>query len=157
MTSEQRFPDFEHFWPFYVGEHRHPACRVLHFIGTSGFVTVFIACCWMNPVRMGACALAGVIVGFLARKIEARRKAGRELLSMAVLWLLGSPWLLVGIFWAYLCAWIGHFKIEHNRPATFTYPLWSLFGDFRMVGVMLTGRLWSGDGSDIAPLGNIAG
>ena len=65
--------------------------------------------------------------------------------------IVGNPWVLLGIFWAYLFAWIGHFKIEGNRPATFKYPLWSLFGDFKMVGQMMMGRLWRGD--PVAPAG----
>ena len=38
-------------------------------------------------------------------------------------------------------AWMGHFMFEHNRPATFTYPVWSLMGDWKMFWQMLTRQL----------------
>lgn len=51
------------------------------------------------------------------------------------LWLLAVP--LVG----YGFAWIGHFVFEKNRPATFSYPLYSLMGDWVMLKDALTGRI----------------
>lgn len=58
--------------------------------------------------------------------------------------------VLISAQWHYLlalpvagygCAWVGHFFFEHNRPATFQYPLYSLWGDFVLFKDMLLGRV----------------
>ncbi|WP_197023736.1 DUF962 domain-containing protein [Microbulbifer sp. HZ11] len=38
-------------------------------------------------------------------------------------------------------AWVGHFFFEHNRPATFKNPFYSLWGDFVMFKDMLIGKI----------------
>ena len=51
-------------------------------------------------------------------------------------------WLLLAApLSGYGAAWIGHFGLEKNRPATFSHPLWSLRGDFKMCALMLTGAM----------------
>ena len=38
-------------------------------------------------------------------------------------------------------AWAGHFFFEHNKPATFKYPFYSLLGDWVMFKDMLLGNI----------------
>jgi hypothetical protein len=101
MSSSPRIQTFAEFWPYYLGEHRHPTCRLLHFIGST--------------LALGQLVAAVV---------------------------LGQPQLgLTALLTGYAFAWVGHFLIEKNRPATFKYPLWSFIGDWKMWALTLTGRL----------------
>ncbi len=57
--------------------------------------------------------------------------------------------LLAANFWLLLTSpvigygfsWFGHFVLQKNIPATFSYPLWSLRGDFKMWALTVTGRM----------------
>jgi hypothetical protein len=101
MNAPQEFACFRDFYPFYLGEHRHPVSRRLHVIGTL---------------------LTLLVLGF----------------ALAT----GRGWLaLLAPIPGYALAWVGHFFFEHNRPATFSHPFYSLAGDFVMLRDVLTGRL----------------
>ncbi|MDE0702222.1 MAG: DUF962 domain-containing protein [Rhodospirillaceae bacterium] len=100
-ASGEKIATYREFWPFYLGEHRKPLTRRLHYFGTS-------------------LGIAAVIVALVTQ----------------TWWLLAAA-----VFCGYFFAWIGHFFVEKNRPATFTYPVWSLFSDFRMLWRWATGRL----------------
>ena len=69
---------------------------------------------------------------------------GTSLSVLIAVWALASrrPLLLVAaVICGYAFAWAGHFFVEHNRPATFKHPLWSLRADFKMLAFALSGRL----------------
>ena len=101
MSEERRITDYAEFWAFYLGEHKSPFNRLLHYIGTT----------------MGV----GIIVAALVTQVW---------------WLLAiSP------LFGYGNAWIGHFFIEKNKPASFKYPGWSFISDFKMLGYAMTGRM----------------
>ena len=50
-------------------------------------------------------------------------------------------WLPAAVVCGYAFAWVGHFFVERNRPATFKRPLFSLMGDWVMWWQTLTHRL----------------
>ena len=96
-----RIETFDEFWAFYVGEHRHPFNRLLHYFGTSAGL---------------CCLVAGGIT--------------------QIWWLF-----LVAPIVGYGNAWFGHFIVEKNKPASFSYPGWSFMGDVKMLTYALTGRM----------------
>ncbi len=149
--APDRIESFAAFWPYYLSEHRDPRCRIVHFIGTSGFLGWLIFCLVERPIALGAALLFGLILGAVSFKLESKRSAGPVLLAMIVAIALAHPAVFAGVIFAYGWAWVGHFLIEGNRPATFTYPLWSLAGDFRMYGQMCRGKLWTRDPAATAP------
>jgi hypothetical protein len=99
--ARPRIQTFQEFWPFYLNEHRKPATRTLHFVGSTIGLFVFF----------GAFAT-------------------------------GQPHLaLLGLLPGYGFAWFSHFVIEKNKPASFSYPLWSFIADWKMWAFILTGRI----------------
>jgi len=53
-----------------------------------------------------------------------------------------NAWLIpLSLLQGYAFAWVGHFFFEHNRPATFKYPLFSFMGDWHMWWDILRGRI----------------
>lgn len=70
--------------------------------------------------------------------------AGSVASVVALVWTIATQnwwWLPAVPILGYAPAWIGHFFIEKNKPATFEAPLWSLISDYRMTVLFLTCRL----------------
>lgn len=144
--TEPRFQSFDEFWPFYLSQHRNPRDRHFHFVGTTGWLSACAASTMLNPIRFPV-AMAGLAAALAAGNVK--EKEGRPLPYVAAAMAagtIGSPILFpAGVVFAYANAWIGHFGIEKNVPATFTYPVWSFLADIKMWTHMAKGELWSGD------------
>ena len=49
-------------------------------------------------------------------------------------------YLIYALLSGYGFAWVAHFFIEKNKPATFTYPFYSFIGDQKMFVEILMGK-----------------
>lgn len=86
---------------------------------------------------------------YYLREHQNRTNRRLHFIGTTLLILLAAGILATGAWiWAlalpvagYGFAWVGHFYFERNRPATFTHPLYSLIGDFRMYADTWTGKL----------------
>ena len=64
------------------------------------------------------------------------------LAALVVAFITRNAWWLAAMPLAgYGFAWVGHFFFEKNRPATFTYPLYSFAGDWVMYYQLLMGKI----------------
>lgn len=65
-----------------------------------------------------------------------------SVLCLGVFFATGQLWWLAGsALSGYSFAWLGHFRFERNRPATFRHPFYSLASDFRMWWELNLGKL----------------
>ena len=64
-------------------------------------------------------------------------------LACAAAFIAKRKWRLIplALVPGYGAAWVGHFFIERNKPATFDHPLWSFMGDYKMIALMLKGEM----------------
>jgi len=140
--TQTRIQSYGEFWTYYQNEHRNPSCRKLHFFGTSMFIAVDIYCLITEPLWFGLASIAAVALTVIFWNLERKRNAFPVLFAILIMTALANPIILFGSLTAYFWAWVGHFMLEKNRPATFQYPLWSLVSDFKMYGQMLLRRPW---------------
>jgi hypothetical protein len=50
-------------------------------------------------------------------------------------------WIVGALVFPYALAWISHFFVERNRPASFEHPLLSWWADQKMVALILAGKM----------------
>merc|ERR1712131_438038 len=98
---ENRITSFSEFYPFYLTEHSKPTTKLLHAIGTTLAMLIFVF----------------------------------KLLPTGNL-----IYIIYGILVGYGFAWVSHFFVEKNKPASFKYPLYSFAADYVMCFEIYCGK-----------------
>ena len=133
---------FSSFYPFYLREHAHPTTKLYHAVGTTLVILVVL---FRQPwsILSGTLALA---VGYvLCDVLQGLSHGFYEFVAMIIVFGLSNcitmhSMGLLPLFIGYGMAWYSHRFIERNQPATFTYPAYSLLGDFCMWYGVVTGK-----------------
>lgn len=135
QASTKPYVTFDQYYPFYISQHADQTCRRLHFVGTS-LIILFS----LYEYHVITSLIMAGIVGYGIFKATSHIEHGFfELGIMMLVFVLfmrklTGSWakgLMVPVV-AYGFAWVGHYFFEHNKPATFIYPIYSLFGDFKL-------------------------
>ena len=136
ISSTKRYATFEEFYPHYLHEHSQKTTRQLHYVGT----TLFLIYILINPLLVIPIA-AGSLAAYSTMPFFRHLSSGLSEISLfLIIYVIGGKLItrsfkrtLIPLLLGYTFAWIGHFAYEHNKPATFIYPTFSLMGDFRMI------------------------
>jgi hypothetical protein len=98
------FHVYSEFYPFYLGEHANRVNRLMHLLGTSAAV-------------LSTSRVLLSLVPYLLAGLDVR--SSKEINALKLTLGEAGRVVLRGIGIGYACAWVGHFFVEKNRPATF--------------------------------------
>jgi hypothetical protein len=75
MADDPKIRSFEEFWPYYVGEHRLPVCRGLHYFGTTvALLAMFAAVVTAKPYLVPLALVLGYGPAWVGHFFEERNR-----------------------------------------------------------------------------------
>jgi hypothetical protein len=145
ISSTKPYETFEEFYPHYLREHSQKTTRQWHYVGTGLFVLYMLT----NPLLLIPISAGGLAAYSVMPFFRHLSNGLNEMILFGIIYLIGGRLItrsfkktLIPLVLGYSFAWIGHFYYEHNKPATFIYPTFSLMGDFRMIFDAIKGQFF---------------
>jgi len=145
ISSTKPYETFEEFYPHYLREHSQKITRQWHYVGTTLFVIYIL----INPLLLIPISSGGLAAYSVMPFFRHLSNGLGEMGLFMIIYIIGGKLItrsfkrtLIPVVLGYSFAWIGHFFYEHNKPATFIYPTFSLMGDFRMIFDAIKGQIF---------------